>query len=199
MEEHASLECLELTMPLLNPAELATLSSTCKSLNRISKSITSARASDASRSLENRPVPFVNDFDAQPYAYFHYTPSPILPSQFSLLRRQPWGSRNHRSALPPLSQIIPYTGEECGCVCKSCGCECPCGGFVEGSEVMSECGPGCGCGSDCENRATQRGVSVGLKIVKDGRKGWGLHAAEFMPKGQFICQYAGTIFFIYLS
>ena len=194
MEEHALLECLELAMPWLTPAELATLSSTCKTLNHISKSITSARASDASRSFENLPVPFVNACDAHPYAYFHYTPSQILPSQSSLLRRQPWGSNNQNSTLPPPGLMLPYTGEESGCGCESCGCECLCGGFVEGSEVMSECGPGCGCGLNCENRVTQRGVSVGLKIVRDEKKGWGLHAAQFIPKGQFVCEYAGTIF-----
>ena len=63
--------------------------------------------------------------------------------------------------------------------------------------MMSECGLGCGCGSDCGNRVTQRGVSVGLKIVRDGRKGWGLLAAQFIPKGQFVCEYAGTIFFFF--
>lgn len=193
MEEHALLECLELAMPWLTPAELATLSSTCKTLNHISKSITFARASDASRSFENLPVPFVNACDAHPYAYFHYTPSQILPSQSSLLRRQPWGSNNQNSTLPPPGLILPYTGEESGCGCESCGCECLCGGFVEGSEVMSECGPGCGCGLNCENRVTQRGVSVGLKIVRDEKKGWGLHAAQFIPKGQFVCEYAGEL------
>ncbi|RVW90310.1 Histone-lysine N-methyltransferase SUVR3 [Vitis vinifera] len=57
---------------------------------------------------------------------------------------------------------------------------------------MSECGPGCGCGLNCENRVTQRGVSVGLKIVRDEKKGWGLHAAQFIPKGQFVCEYAAS-------
>lgn len=57
---------------------------------------------------------------------------------------------------------------------------------------MRECGGSCGCGLDCGNRATRRGVCVRLKIVRDSNKGWGLHAAELVAKGEFVCEYAGN-------
>lgn len=35
-----------------------------------------------------------------------------------------------------------------------------------------------------------------LKIVRDLKKGWGLHADQFVKKGEFICEYAGINSFI---
>ncbi|KAF9592849.1 hypothetical protein IFM89_017814 [Coptis chinensis] len=54
-------------------------------------------------------------------------------------------------------------------------------------EVMSECGERYVCDLSCGNRLTQKGVSVRLRVVKDGRKGWGLHAGEFIRQGEFVC------------
>ena len=68
---------------------------------------------------------------------------------------------------------------------------------LEGSEgvgIMSECGPSCGCGLQCRNRLSQRGIRVKLKIVRDVRKGWGLYVAQWIHRGQFVCEYAGTQF-----
>ncbi|KAL9670870.1 hypothetical protein QQ045_008429 [Rhodiola kirilowii] len=46
---------------------------------------------------------------------------------------------------------------------------------------------------ECGKRMTQRGICVRLKIVKNGRKGCGLYAAEFIQRGQFVCEYAGEL------
>lgn len=72
------------------------------------------------------------------------------------------------------------------------GFDCPCLALRSG-ELVTECGPGCQCGSDCENRATQKGVSVRLKIVRDVNKGWGLFADQFIPSAKFVCEYAGEV------
>ncbi|KAF5197660.1 hypothetical protein FRX31_012756 [Thalictrum thalictroides] len=36
----------------------------------------------------------------------------------------------------------------------------------------------------------QQSVIVRLRIVKQSRKRWGLYAAEFIQRGEFICEYA---------
>ncbi|KAF8403458.1 hypothetical protein HHK36_011562 [Tetracentron sinense] len=206
----------KLILPWLYPSDLASVSSTCKTLNQISKSITTQRASDASRGFENHTIPFFNTIDDQPYSFFIYTPFPILGFPRS---RQSWGSNPQKpisdSSSTTLtvfdsklrSSISETVENASGCVCKSCSevgdeeFECPCstlkpeylGLDLELWGMMTECGIGCSCGLECENRSTQRGVSVRLRIVKDRRKGWGLHAAQDIRREQFICEYAGEL------
>ncbi|KFK36025.1 hypothetical protein AALP_AA4G068100 [Arabis alpina] len=38
---------------------------------------------------------------------------------------------------------------------------------------------------------SQKGILVGLKIVRDEKKSWCLFVDQFIKKGQFICEYAG--------
>ncbi|KAK0602782.1 hypothetical protein LWI29_036905 [Acer saccharum] len=84
--------CAHLILPWLTPLELANASLTCKTLLKISKSITNHRSLHASRSFENLPIPFHNTLDKIPYAYFIYTPSQIIASSSShSLQRQFWG------------------------------------------------------------------------------------------------------------
>lgn len=88
---------------------------------------------------------------------------------------------------------------ESGCECEKClqvgnGNEifgCPCYSGTEETGIVSECGPECKCGPECENRFTQRGITVRLKIVRDHKKGWCLFADQPIPRGKFICEYAG--------
>ncbi|XP_010245028.1 PREDICTED: histone-lysine N-methyltransferase SUVR3 isoform X2 [Nelumbo nucifera] len=214
--EEELFECAELVLPWLPLSDLASMSSTCKSLRQIAKAITTRRIFDASRSLEKHPIPFINTVDAQPYSYFIYTPSQILGLPDSSPIYQPWGS----NPKIPISNSCPMTDlnltiglvssvvENCsGCVCKNCSrvtkdgdLECPCWsiqpelmGSCLVSEMMTECGSSCVCGLDCANRLTQQGVSVRLKIVKHRRKGWGVEAAQFIGCGKFICEYAGEL------
>uniref|UniRef100_A0ACD5VUW2 Uncharacterized protein n=1 Tax=Avena sativa TaxID=4498 RepID=A0ACD5VUW2_AVESA len=60
-----------------------------------------------------------------------------------------------------------------------------------GMGTLRECGDGCACGPSCENRRTQRGVTVQLRVVRHLKKGWGLHAAQVLRRAQFVCEYAG--------
>ncbi|KAK6942455.1 Pre-SET domain [Dillenia turbinata] len=188
----ALFQCANLILPWLQPSDIASISSTCKTLNLISRSITSLRSSDASRSFENFPIPFVNSVDHHPYAYFLYTPSQLIASP-SL--RQPWGPiSNPRtrpdSLRPNLSDLVL---SQFGCHCECCvEAECPCWNG-ESVELITECGPSCGCGLQCGNRLTRRGVSIRLKIVRVWRKDWGLFADEPIPIGQFVCEYAGEV------
>ncbi|XP_065851948.1 histone-lysine N-methyltransferase SUVR3 [Euphorbia lathyris] len=188
------IQCGELILPWLTPPELACIAFTCKALSQTSKTITLQRSFDASRSFENRPIPFHNALNYPPYAYFLYTPSLLLASESP--QRQPWGfSRSDGSRIPPRKNLLKW---ECGCDCEGCEQEGEDGrGFLDLEEmelgIMSECGPSCGCGLDCGNRLTQRGVSVKLKIVREEKKGWSLYADQLIPQGQFVCEYSGEL------
>ncbi|XP_057445863.1 histone-lysine N-methyltransferase SUVR3 [Lotus japonicus] len=188
------IECAELVLPWLTPPELANVSMTCKSLRQVSHSITLRRSSDASRSFENFPVPFLNT-TYPPYAHFIYTPSLLLSSQH--LPRQPWGGRSVISPAPALSAESVSLVDESGRVVSGCDCrdacsDCPCS-CLDGLDVGRECGPGCRCGPECGSRSSQKGVAVRVKIVRDGRKGWALCADQFIRKGQFVFEYAGEL------
>nr|WDD38945.1 histone-lysine N-methyltransferase SUVR3 [Fagopyrum tataricum] len=189
--------CSYLIFPWLNPQELASISITCKTLNKIAKSVTAARSADASRSFENLPIPFLNAIDSHPYTYFLYTHTQLLPStQFD---RQFWGSTilNFEPSIPRFPPIYPFwtIAESSGCDCgEKCGDDagCPCCALKSG-EVITECGPSCKCGLECRIRLTQKGVSVRVKVVRVKGKGWGLFADQFIPSGQFVCEYTGEL------
>ncbi|ESQ49723.1 hypothetical protein EUTSA_v10021023mg [Eutrema salsugineum] len=200
------LRCASLILPWLNPQELAAISLTCKTLSMISKSLTSGRSLDATRSLENLPVPFCNAVDSKRYAYFIYTPFQIPAS--SPPPRQSWGSTvvspaiRVKSVLDSASErgrfgvsLVDESGEKrYGCECQRCEeGSCACLSLAGVEEIANECGSGCGCGLDCPNRVTQKGISVRLKIVRDEKKGWSLYADQLIKKGQFICEYAGEL------
>jgi len=201
VREPPLLQCAELVLPYLNPSELANISLICKPLLKLSRSITFRRASDASRTFETFPIPFLNTVDSHPYAYFLYTRSLVLSSPLPLLR-QPWGS----SAVSPFAQcrllradsvgFVDGTGRAVsGCDCEACdGGECPCAGLDGLDDVGRECGPGCRCGPECGKRLTRNGVAVRVKIVRHRRKGWGLHADQLIAKGEFVFEYAGDLF-----
>ncbi|KAJ6801270.1 putative histone-lysine N-methyltransferase SUVR3 [Iris pallida] len=196
-------EWAELVLPYLPPPSLAAAAAVCHCLRRVSLSVSAARASDASRSLEALcPIPFLDPLPhprySHPYSYFIYTPVPLLPPP---PRSQPWGTKyhRHRDPLPPdpflpLQSFLSATSvsdSRCRCA-DDCSTEtdlCPCSVVVGGD--ASECGAGCGCGPGCANRRTQRGVGARLRVVRSANKGWGLHAAETVKSGQFVCEYAG--------
>ncbi|KAJ6693913.1 hypothetical protein OIU85_004678 [Salix viminalis] len=176
--------------PMANsPIELANISTTCKTLSQISKSITLRRTLDASRFLENHPIPFLNPNNQHPYAYFLYTPSQLLPSQSPL--RQPWGSQLDRDSLGRHRGSSACKLNEPGEVLRGCdsGPATPRRGRVESGKGVG--GGGCDC--DCEGLRRGDGVSVKLNIVRDGKKGWGLFADQMICQGQFICEYAGEL------
>ncbi|KAJ9131865.1 hypothetical protein P3X46_034772 [Hevea brasiliensis] len=191
-KHHPLIHCAELILPWLTPQELACISLTCKSLSQFSKKITIQRSFDASRSLENLPVPFHNAVDHRPYAFFLYAPSQILPSQSP--QRQPWGSSRFAASMCPVGESV----SGCDCDCEACeqggasGCELLGLDELE-MGIMSECGLSCECGLDCRNRLTQRGLSVKLKILRDEKKGWCLYADQLIRQGQFVCEYAGEL------
>ncbi|CAK9322739.1 unnamed protein product [Citrullus colocynthis] len=200
-EEHLNsglLHCAHLVLPWLTSLELASISLSCKSLNATSKSITLRRILDASRSLEKIPIPFHNPIDDRPYAFFLYTPTAIIPNCH--FKRQYWGSISNTQSghieSESMNLVDDWVGGVFGCDCENCGefeSQCPCSSVDGLEDVASECGPRCSCGLECDNRVTQRGISVRLKIMRDEKKGWGLYADELIQEGAFVCEYAGEL------
>ncbi|XP_011624457.2 histone-lysine N-methyltransferase SUVR3 [Amborella trichopoda] len=203
-----SLEWAELVLPWLPPQDLASLSTTCKSLHQIAKSITDYRVSDTSRGLEKHSIPISNTIDKTLYPYFLYTPFPVLGLSHSSSLSQPWGKHSLSKDISPpmgLQNVDSLTMGSPGCGCgdcflnedgKKCGCRDFGGGLLEGGlefGAILECGSGCNCKEECRNRVNQKGISVRLRVVKHESKGWGLHAAQLIRRGEFVCEYAGEV------
>ncbi|XP_027367291.1 probable inactive histone-lysine N-methyltransferase SUVR2 [Abrus precatorius] len=69
----------------------------------------------------------------------------------------------------------------------------PCKGHLV-RKFIKECWRKCGCDMQCGNRVVQRGLRCKLQVflTREG-KGWGLRTLEDLPKGSFVCEYAGEI------
>lgn len=98
-----------------------------------------------------------------------------------------------------------------GCSCHSASClapTCSCLHYGENYKKMSietdgcelgfskpifECNTMCHCGEMCQNRVVQQGLQFQLEVFKTAEKGWGLRTLEFIPKGRFVCEYAGEV------
>uniref|UniRef100_A0A452GMR8 Histone-lysine N-methyltransferase SETMAR n=1 Tax=Gopherus agassizii TaxID=38772 RepID=A0A452GMR8_9SAUR len=102
---------------------------------------------------------------------------------------------------------ITFPGCNCltaSCVTNTCSClrhgenyNNSCIKYI-GSEVdytrpIFECNAMCRCGEFCQNRVIQRGLQFRLEVFKTVKKGWGLRTLEFIPKGRFVCEYAGEV------
>lgn len=188
-----------LVLPFLSPRDLAAVACSCRTLRRLAAAVTSRRAADAARGLEPSPVPFFDpSASPHPYSYFLYTPRPIASPPLHS-HSQSWGGEGCAQRLHELSSS--FAGIDLGCDCVAgagAGCEpgrCSCWTDAE-LGVLTECGDNCSCGFMCGNRRTQTGIRTRLRIVRDQSKGWGLHAAEPIQRGNFVCEYAGTAFLL---
>ncbi|NXG80633.1 SETMR methyltransferase, partial [Baryphthengus martii] len=63
----------------------------------------------------------------------------------------------------------------------------------EYARPLWECNAMCRCGESCQNRLVQRGLRVRLEVFKTEKKGWGLRTLESIPRGRFVCEYAGEV------
>lgn len=57
-----------------------------------------------------------------------------------------------------------------------------------------ECHSGCKCNSRCLNKVVQWPIRVRMQMFRTKLKGWGLQACHDIPKGSFICVYAGKLY-----
>lgn len=58
---------------------------------------------------------------------------------------------------------------------------------------LYECNQRCKCDYRCMNRVVQNGLRNRLQLFKTKAKGWGLRTLDDLPKGSFICIYAGQL------
>ncbi|XP_054270353.1 histone-lysine N-methyltransferase eggless isoform X2 [Macrosteles quadrilineatus] len=56
-----------------------------------------------------------------------------------------------------------------------------------------ECNSRCKCKSTCQNRVAQQPLSCRLQLFKTLKKGWGIRCLHDIPRGAFICIYAGFL------
>uniref|UniRef100_A0A8C8RUG0 Histone-lysine N-methyltransferase SETMAR n=1 Tax=Pelusios castaneus TaxID=367368 RepID=A0A8C8RUG0_9SAUR len=102
---------------------------------------------------------------------------------------------------------ITFPGCSCltaSCVATTCSClrhgenyDSLCIKYI-GSEAdyakpTFECNAMCRCGEFCQNRVIQRGLQFRLEVFETAKKGWGLRPLESIPKGRFVCEYAGEV------
>jgi Pre-SET motif/SET domain/Chromo (CHRromatin Organisation MOdifier) domain len=64
---------------------------------------------------------------------------------------------------------------------------------LETPEKIIECSDLCRCGDGCKNRVTQSKISIPLCLFKTEKCGWGVRAAEKIPRGAFIAEYCGEL------
>lgn len=85
--------------------------------------------------------------------------------------------------------------------CKTCPLESsrnkaspePCRGHLV-RKFIKECWSKCGCSMQCGNRVVQRGISCNLQVFfTENGTGWGLRTLDELPRGAFVCEYAGEI------
>lgn len=56
-----------------------------------------------------------------------------------------------------------------------------------------ECNSQCKCKMNCMNRVVQHPLQLKLQVFKTVNRGWGLRCLNDVPKGSFICCYAGNL------
>ncbi|KAF7208736.1 histone-lysine N-methyltransferase SETMAR [Nothobranchius furzeri] len=56
-----------------------------------------------------------------------------------------------------------------------------------------ECNALCRCSDACCNRVVQTGLRLRLEVFPTGTKGWGVQTLEDIPRGMFVCEYAGEV------
>ena len=57
-----------------------------------------------------------------------------------------------------------------------------------------ECNQNCACSRvTCYNRVVQNGIQLRLQVFLTENRGWGLRCVDDIPKGTFVCTYAGQV------
>ncbi|KAM7533240.1 hypothetical protein Aperf_G00000126347 [Anoplocephala perfoliata] len=160
------------------------------------------RIADISYKKENVPIPCVNSLDNESPTYMDYT-----------THRIPFGKVkvDEDPGFMVCCDCTDNCRDKTRCACQQLTLEASGlssdNGFVDGSAgyrhrrllkhhrgSVYECNPGCKCDRRCQNRVVQHGLWLRLQVFKTRRKGWGIRALNAIPKGTFICTYAGHIY-----
>ncbi|VUZ55865.1 unnamed protein product [Hymenolepis diminuta] len=157
---------------------------------------------DLSYKKENVPVPCVNSLDNDAPPYMEY-----------ITQRMPFGNVkiNDDPGFMVCCDCTDNCRDKTKCACQQLTIEASGisseNGIVDSSAgyrhrrlfkhhrgSVYECNPGCKCDRRCQNRVVQNGLWLRLQVFKTQRKGWGIRALNAIPRGTFICTYAGLIY-----
>ncbi|XP_061730760.1 histone-lysine N-methyltransferase SETMAR isoform X1 [Nerophis ophidion] len=56
-----------------------------------------------------------------------------------------------------------------------------------------ECNALCPCSDTCSNRVVQGGLRLALQVSSTDGRGWGVRTRQRIPRGTFVCEYAGEV------
>ena len=86
--------------------------------------------------------------------------------------------------------LLPKTSCcDCSPICSQSTCQC-----ISNHAQIYECNEYCKCEENCSNRTIQNGINKKLLLKYINKnKGFGLFANENLKKGDFICEYIGSI------
>ncbi|NXU93990.1 SETMR methyltransferase, partial [Xiphorhynchus elegans] len=93
-------------------------------------------------------------------------------------------------------QSSPCTAPQCSCLCWGDNYSGLCLRSTEQGQFarpVFECSALCPCGESCHNRVVQRGLQLRLQVFHTLRKGWGVRTLQDIPRGSFVCEYAGEV------
>ncbi|XP_075997195.1 histone-lysine N-methyltransferase SETMAR [Genypterus blacodes] len=148
---------------------------------------------DLSNNLENVPVLLEENTALRTLPEFEYSPENI---------------QGPGCTVDPSEVILP------GCTCLSHSCNpesCSClqkygqaycrsgtllnlnGAGTGYSTPVFECNALCTCSETCSNRVVQRGLGFRLEVFSTKERGWGVRTLEPLPRGTFVCEYAGEV------
>ncbi|TPP65989.1 Histone-lysine N-methyltransferase eggless [Fasciola gigantica] len=157
---------------------------------------------DISYGKENIPVPCVNSVDNEVPGYIEYIPKrqpidkvPLVQdSNFVVCCECTDNCRDRsRCACQQLTAEASSLTNPNGMVDPQAGYRYRrLAQFTVGG--IYECNSRCRCDRRCNNRVVQHGLWTRVQLFKTSRKGWGIRALHAIPKGTFLCTYAGAIY-----
>uniref|UniRef100_A0A914XRT5 Uncharacterized protein n=1 Tax=Plectus sambesii TaxID=2011161 RepID=A0A914XRT5_9BILA len=152
-------------------------------------------ADDISRGHERIPIRVINEVDREwsPPDDFNYV-SNIYESGES--------SHNIERRLDLMNACS--CADDCSSSCLCCETDHRGGAYQNGRltddfewgsacEVIVECSPACKCDANCQNRVVQKGMQIRVELFMSVNRGWAVRCLQRIPKGTYICEYAGEI------
>ncbi|KAI5088441.1 histone-lysine N-methyltransferase, H3 lysine-9 specific 5 isoform X1, partial [Silurus meridionalis] len=184
------------------PLDCCSINSKMWSILNTSKKLTDARngrdrqgeqllCRDLSRGYEDIPVTCVNGVDQEPCPSFKYVPENCFTAQVNI------------------DENITHL-QHCTCKDDCSSSSCICGQLSircwydregrllqefcrEDPPFLFECNHACACWRTCRNRVVQNRLRARLQVFRTAKMGWGVRALQDVPKGAFICEFAGEI------
>ncbi|ODM88374.1 Histone-lysine N-methyltransferase SETDB1 [Orchesella cincta] len=149
---------------------------------------------DASYGLEPIPIQVVNSIDKERLPEFEYIVESVLSQKLKYLKK-------NESDIQMCCKCVDNCKGKLNCACKKLNTNSKkqYSGYEDkrleeyNPETVFECNSNCSCKQNCPTRVVQNGVLWPLQIFKSSKKGWGIRTLFDIPKGCYICSFAGEI------